>query len=549
LTDGDDNEVVIAGGNETTRTVGLGSNTTLIGNAATTLTALKGDVAIGSTTDGGDYKLQVTGNTKLTGTLTVTSGAGAGKVLTSDADGLGTWTTSNAVPYTGATGAVNLGSYDLTVNGLTVGVGTNGKSVNNFNTSFGSSALSGNNSGTGANTAIGFYTLKTNTTGASNTAIGFYALNANSTGNHNTAVGNNSLLVNTGSHNTAVGSYSLSANTSGIKNVAFGPYANQTNSTGNYNAALGYGALSASTSASENIAVGYSAGSEITTGDKNIFIGSQAGNYVGSAGVTKNTTGKNSVLIGYDVRPDANTDENEIVISGYNNSTPTVGIGSNTTLIGSTKTQKSQLYGALTVVPNAAASSTNGNSSTIAAQNAGTGGTNAGGSVNITAGNGNSTGLGGNIVLTPGTSTTAANKGIVTVNGQVKIADGTQGAGKVLTSDANGLATWTNASGSAVVTGTAGYAITLAESIVFYNGTAAGTFTIPDPATTNAGKEITIKNKTAFGITITPTSTGKIYIDNANTAVNSVSIGIEASNNWIKLVSDGSQWNVLRALF
>jgi hypothetical protein len=152
-------------------------------------------------------------------------------------------------------------------------------------------------------------------------------------------------------------------------------------------------------------------------------------------------------------------------------------------------------------------------------------------------------------VLTPGTSSTAANKGKVTVSGQIKIVDGTQAVGRVLTSDADGLATWTNASGSAVTTSTASYQITLAESIVFYTGSAAGTFAIPDPANTNAGKEITIKNKTAFGITITPTSTGKIYIDNANTAVNSVSIGIEASNNWIKLVSDGTQWNVLRALF
>ena len=560
--DGQTNQIVISGYNGTAGTVGLGSNTTLIGSSTTTDTRIMGALDLpnatsSTTTTTGALKvaggvgivenLNVGGNTKITGTLTVTNGAGAGKVLTSDANGLGTWTTSNAVPYTGATGAVNLGSYDLTVNGLTVGVGTNGKSVNNFNTSFGSSALSGNNSGTGANTAIGFYTLKTNTTGASNTAIGFYALNANSTGNHNTAVGNNSLLVNTGNHNTAVGSYSLSANTSGIKNVAFGPYANQTNSTGNYNAALGYGALSASTSASENIAVGFTAGSEITTGDKNIFIGSQAGNYVGSAGVTKNTTGKNSVLIGYDVRPDANTDENEIVISGYNNSTPTVGIGSNTTLIGSTKTQKSQLYGALTVVPNAAASSTNGNSSTIAAQNAGTGGTNAGGSVNITAGNGNNTGLGGNIVLTPGTSTTAANKGIVTVNGQVKIADGTQGAGKVLTSDAAGLASWTYGS-SDVSKPTATATILISDKYVFYDGTADGTLTLP-AATGNAGKEIIIKNRTTKVVTVSRTASETIYVDTANSAVTTFTIGSEASNNWVKLVSDGANWVVFRALF
>jgi hypothetical protein len=253
-------------------------------------------------------------------------------------------------------------------------------------------------------------------------------------------------------------------------------------------------------------------------------------------------------LIGYDVRPLANADDNEIVISGYNNSTPTVGIGSNSSLIGSTKTQKSQLYGALTVVPNAATASTDGNSSTIAAQNAGTGATNAGGSVNITAGNGNGTGLGGNIVLTPGTSTTAANNGIVQVNGQIKITGGTPGAGEVLVSDANGLATWSNAVGSTVVTNSTTYAITTAEAYVFYNGTATAAFTIPAASSTNQGKAITIKNKTGFGITITPAS-GTIYIDSANAAAANVSIGIEASNNWIKLVSDGTQWNVLRALF
>ena len=122
-------------------------------------------------------------------------------------------------------------------------------------------------------------------------------------------------------------------------------------------------------------------------------------------------------------------------------------------------------------------------------------------------------------------------------------------SGKILTSDANGLAGWTYAVGSTVVTSTSAYAITLAEAYVFYNGTAAGTFSIPAAAASNAGKAIIIKNKSAFGITITPLSSGTIYIDNANGSATSVAIGIEASNNWIKLVSDGSQWNVMRALF
>ena len=120
--------------------------------------------------------------------------------------------------------------------------------------------------------------------------------------------------------------------------------------------------------------------------------------------------------------------------------------------------------------------------------------------------------------------------------------------GQILTL-VSGSPSWSNAAGSTVVTSSTTYAITLADAYVFYTGTAAGALTIPAAASTNAGKAIIIKNKTAFSITITPATTGNIYIDSANTAVNTVTIGIEASNNWIKLISDGTQWNVLRALF
>jgi hypothetical protein len=218
------------------------------------------------------------------------------------------------------------------------------------------------------------------------------------------------------------------------------------------------------------------------------------------------------------------------VISGYNGTASTVGQGANTTSIGNSATTKAVIYGSILSNLPTTASSGNGGDFTLEAQDGFTSGTTNGGNIN----------------LTPGTAN-GGTAGIVKVNGQIQITGGTPAAGEVLVSDANGLATWSNALGSAVTTTTASYAITLAESIVFYTGTAAGTFSIP-AATAYAGKEITIKNKTAFGITITP-ATGTIYIDNANATAASVSIGIEASNNWIKLVSDGTQWNVLRALF
>ena len=73
-----------------------------------------------------------------------------------------------AVPYTGATGAVNLGAYDLTVNGITLGKGAGNISTN---TAIGLSALSSNTTGSN-NTANGLNTLQENTTGSGNTANG-----------------------------------------------------------------------------------------------------------------------------------------------------------------------------------------------------------------------------------------------------------------------------------------------------------------------------------------------------------------------------------------
>ena len=119
--------------------------------------------------------------------------------------------------------------------------------------------------------------------------------------------------------------------------------------------------------------------------------------------------------------------------------------------------------------------------------------------------------------------------------------------GQVLTL-ASGIPSWSYSSGSVVVQNTTPYTIRLQDSYVFYTGSTNGTFTLPTVVAANAGKEITIKNKTANTITISG-SAGIIYVDKDNTAATSVSIGNEASNNWIRLVYDGSQWNVLRALF
>ena len=57
------------------------------------------------------------------------------------------------------------------------------------NTAIGKDALRGNKDGGDYNTAIGYYSLRTNTTGTGNTALGNYALLLNSEGKNNSACG------------------------------------------------------------------------------------------------------------------------------------------------------------------------------------------------------------------------------------------------------------------------------------------------------------------------------------------------------------------------
>jgi VCBS repeat-containing protein len=155
------------------------------------------------------------------------------------------------VPYTGATQAVDLGLYDLTVNGITVGRGGGSDSTS---TAIGYKALFDN---TGPlNTAIGFSALSVNQTGLGNTASGAGALYSNTTGDGNTASSYGSLYYNTsGSNNTAIGQSSLAFNTIGSNNTAIGAGA-LVNSTGESNTAIGYMATVAIDSLTNATAIG-----------------------------------------------------------------------------------------------------------------------------------------------------------------------------------------------------------------------------------------------------------------------------------------------------
>lgn len=133
------------------------------------------------------------------------------------------------VPYSGATGAVNLGAYDLTVNGINIGMGAGSISTN---------------------TRVGKDALRANTTGANNSGFGWGSLYFTSTGINNTAIGSNTLYNNT---------------------------------TGEGNTAVGASALGAAAS-SGNTAIGYAAGYSITTGSYNTIVG----NYTGTTTMSNN---------------------------------------------------------------------------------------------------------------------------------------------------------------------------------------------------------------------------------------------------------------------
>jgi len=161
------------------------------------------------------------------------------------------------------------------------------------------------------NTAVGYRSLYSNTTGFQNTAVGYRSLHSNTTGYDNTAVGYTSLLDNTtGYHNTAVGHISLTNNTTGYHNTAVGHTSLLNNTTGNQNTALGYYSLANNTTGYYNTAVGYN-----------------AGRYVD--GLTGNDTSDTSIYLGTDTKAGADGNSNEIVI-GYD----AVGQGSNTIMLG-----------------------------------------------------------------------------------------------------------------------------------------------------------------------------------------------------------------------
>jgi hypothetical protein len=225
-------------GYKATASLGNLTNATAIGNGAVVSTSNTMQLGNSSLTS------VVTSGIITAPKIKLTTGATAGYVLTSAADGTASWVaaatgiggsgTANYIPkFNGSTtilgnslifdngtsigintaspsssfkldvnGAANF-TNDIVVNGLKIGLGNGAISSNimlgNFEVGYANS--------TGSNlTAIGTGSFRYNTTGNNNVGVGYWALRNNSTGSRNVAIGDNSLTTNTtGTNITAIG--------------------------------------------------------------------------------------------------------------------------------------------------------------------------------------------------------------------------------------------------------------------------------------------------------------------------------------------------------
>lgn len=187
--------------------------------------------------------------------------------------------------------------------------------------------------GSGAidNTAFGYSTLASNTTGSLCTAFGKRALEANTIGTNNTAIGPGALLSNIiGSECTAIGLHALMSSLAN-NNLAIGNYAAMGITSGASILAIGKGAYQGATTANASIAIGLECMIQ-NNGDENIGMGVQVlyANVVGikntviGASAGYSNLGSRNVFLGYNAGYNE-TGSDKLYIANSNTATPLIG--------------------------------------------------------------------------------------------------------------------------------------------------------------------------------------------------------------------------------
>jgi hypothetical protein len=216
---------------------------------------------------------------------------------------------SASITFSNSSGSVVTEMRNSTFNNLFIGTNAGRKStvLSNFNIQ---------------NTFIGNSCGQNNSNGRFNTFVGFECAFSNSAGDSLTAIGTGALYANTtGSFNIAMGQGALGSNTTGGLNTGLGQSALNANTTGGNNVGVGQASLSLNTTGSNNIAIGVNAGRNIASG-------------------SANTITNTSIYIGENTRASSDNQTNQIVI-GHSS----IGLGSNTTIIGNSSTVITAIYG------------------------------------------------------------------------------------------------------------------------------------------------------------------------------------------------------------
>ncbi len=150
------------------------------------------------------------------------------------------------------------------------------------------------------NSAFGFQSQISNTTGNHNASSGNYSLRMNTTGFHNAAHGMNALRFNTtGIFNTATGSTALYNNTTGNNNTSTGLESMRSNTIGSNNAANGYHSLYNNNDGTGNAAHGYMSLFTNVRGNNNTAIGFKADVSVGNL-TNASAIGANAIVTASD---------------------------------------------------------------------------------------------------------------------------------------------------------------------------------------------------------------------------------------------------------